>query len=68
MTRTLKVQPFVIPSKAPVRRASKVFPQLLLKGLWLKNAGFDPYDDVTVLVQDGRLIIEIAGSGSNSVF
>lgn len=68
MTRVLKIQPFIIPSKPPTRRASKVFPQLLLKGLWFKNAGFNPDDEVTVLVQDGRLIIEHSGSATNSIF
>ena len=62
MIRILKVQPFVIPSRAPVRRASKVFPQLLLKGLWLLNAGFQPDDEVLIHVQDGRLIIEVAST------
>lgn len=68
MTRTLKVQPFVIPSKVPVRRASKVFPQLLLKGLWLLNAGFQPDDEVVIHVQDGRLIIEAASFEKKSIF
>lgn len=57
--RSLKIQSFNIPY-IPFKRPAKIYPQLLLKGKWLMEAGFDPNTHVNVIVDKDRLIIEPA--------
>lgn len=35
----------------------KATPTIILKGQWLKDAGFDIGDSITVVCEDGKLII-----------
>jgi len=37
-------------------------PQIRLQGKWLRDSGFAPKDQVTVRVEQGRLIIEKRGA------
>lgn len=53
--RSLKLQPFIIPSRS--FHPTKVFPQLTIRGKWLEQAGFMSDMHVNVIVEPERLVI-----------
>ena len=60
--RHLKVQPFHPPAgdhKLFQARPVQIVSQLRLCGKWLKTAGFQPNDHVSVTVTDGLLVIRL---------
>mgnify|MGYP001023279492 CR=1 FL=1 len=57
--RSLKLQPFIIPSKS--FQPMKIFPQLTIRGKWLEQAGFLSDMQVNVIVEPERLVIVPAG-------
>ncbi len=61
MTRSIKVQPHVIPHV--LRSPMKIFSQLLLKGKWLTESGFAPGDQVQIEVMPNQIIIRNVEKG-----
>lgn len=54
--RTVKIQPFIIPSTAG--RPARIKPLIKLVGNWLSFAGFKPGDMATIIIKDGVMTIK----------
>lgn len=54
--RTVKIQPFVIPSTS--RRPARIKPLLKLMGNWLRFAGFEPGSNAVIIIKDGVMTIK----------
>jgi len=55
MTRKFKLQPKYVSRK--YTHEIKIIPKLTISGIWLKKAGFLPYEIIYVKVEEGRLTI-----------
>lgn len=53
--RRIKINSFL--SKAVIRRDTKIYPFLIIKGKWFKDLGFKPGDLVTITEETNRVII-----------
>lgn len=58
--RTVSVQHHVTPSRN--RKPATVKPSIKLLGNWLRDAGFEPGDMATVVINNGVLTIKPEGS------
>lgn len=54
--RSFKIQPVIIPGR--LYRDRKIYSVLTLRGKWLHDAGFLPYQQVNVTIEPDRIIIE----------
>jgi hypothetical protein len=53
--RQIKINSFL--SVAVIRRESKIYPSLIIKGKWFNDLGFKPGDLVTITEESNRVII-----------
>lgn len=53
--RKLKILDHIIPARR--NKPCRIFPALRLQGKWLQDAGFEPGQQVNVVVEQGRLVI-----------
>jgi hypothetical protein len=60
--RTIKIQPFIIPSTTG--RPTRVKPLIKLVGDWLSFAGFKPGDMATIIIKDGVMTIKPEGKAA----
>jgi len=60
MIRKLKVyKKYQVTGKNLIDRKTKIIPQIILAGEWLKNLGFWEEDIVKITCTENKLIIEI---------
>lgn len=53
--RRIKINSFL--SVAVIRRESKIYPSLIIKGKWFHDLGFKPGDLVTITEENNKVII-----------
>ena len=56
MSRRLKIQPKTVKTKN--LPGYKIYPSIKLEGLWVQEAGFHPYKNISVVIENNSIIIK----------